>query len=258
MELVTLKDCLLPKTFELWETFNYQTRANLLKEILDKDKNLEVWVPFEYFYLRYLPIKPTDKTYCKAEELLISNKGRVYNHVKGELRNLKIASNGYPMVTRKVKRKVSTFLIHRALACLFIPLSEEQNKIPFALNILQINHKDGDKLNFDLDNLEWCTGKQNIEHSVSTGLRKYLLGEANKDSRFTIGIVLEGPFKGTKFMLRGKSEMRKHGFNNSCISLCCKGVQQSHRKCKWIYSTETDSTEGIHPPTSELLETLFS
>lgn len=77
MELVTLKDCLLPKTFELWETFNHQTRANLLKEILDKDKNLEVWVSFEYFYLRYLPIKPTDKTYCKAEELLISNKGRV-------------------------------------------------------------------------------------------------------------------------------------------------------------------------------------
>jgi hypothetical protein len=35
----------------------------------------------------------------------------------------------------------------------------------------EVNHKDGNKKNNNLDNLEWCTRSQNIKHSFNIGLR---------------------------------------------------------------------------------------
>ena len=53
--------------------------------------------------------------------------------------------------------------IHRAVALTFIPQIEGK---PF------INHKDGNKLNNNVSNLEWCTAKENVAHAIATGLAK--------------------------------------------------------------------------------------
>lgn len=36
---------------------------------------------------------------------------------------------------------------------------------------LEVNHKDGDKLNNNIENLEWCSAQENIVHSIETELR---------------------------------------------------------------------------------------
>lgn len=75
------------------------------------------------------------------------------------------------------KRKMS--YLHRILAKAFIL---NPNNSPF------INHKDGNKTNNDLNNLEWCTAQENMDHAIQTGLFKpkpLLGGEDSIASKLT-------------------------------------------------------------------------
>ena len=54
-----------------------------------------------------------------------------------------------------------SFLIHRLIAQAFIINSE---------NKPDINHLDGNSLNNNVNNLEWCTKSENIQHAIKSGL----------------------------------------------------------------------------------------
>lgn len=71
--------------------------------------------------------------------------------------------------------------IHRLVANHFIPN-------PYNFN--QINHKDGDKSNNHVTNLEWCSSEQNIKHAFKTGLRKGYMSANDKE--FYLNKVLSG------------------------------------------------------------------
>ena len=85
-----------------------------------------------------------------------------------------VGSNGYPHITFRDGNKIKGFNVHRILGIAFIPNP---------LNLPQINHKDGNKLNNNLSNLEWCTYSGNVKHAYSTGLRKCQRGVNSKTAK---------------------------------------------------------------------------
>lgn len=75
--------------------------------------------------------------------------------------------HGYLWVSLCKGGKAKTQSVHRVIANTFL---ENKNNYP------DVNHKDGNKLNNNVDNLEWCTTKQNQIHAAVNGL----LGNSKK------------------------------------------------------------------------------
>lgn len=102
----------------------------------------------------------------------VSNWGFVYsfqNNRWGRTDDLKeitpwVSDTGYKMVTLCDGEKKQKIRVHRLVAEAFIPNRNNEK---------YINHIDGDKLNNHLENLEWCSLKENNIHAYQTGLRVY-------------------------------------------------------------------------------------
>jgi len=75
-----------------------------------------------------------------------------------------ISKHGYALVDLSVDGKVSHKSVHRIVALTF--LANPQNKP-------EVNHKDGNKLNNHVDNLEWATKSENIAHSFGVLKNKH-------------------------------------------------------------------------------------
>jgi hypothetical protein len=92
---------------------------------------------------------------------LISNKGFVFNEETNRLQAFTIQNNGYIRVTMCHNGKRYKDLMHRLVANYFI---ENPNNLP------QVNHKNGNKHDNSVDNLEWVTPRDNVIHSYNTHL----------------------------------------------------------------------------------------
>lgn len=71
-------------------------------------------------------------------------------------------TTGYKKVELTKNKLKKSHKVHRLVAFAFIP---NPNHKP------NINHKDGNPVNNKVENLEWCTQKENVQHAVDTGLR---------------------------------------------------------------------------------------
>jgi hypothetical protein len=118
------------------------------------------------------------------EHLEVSNTGKIRNAITGKIYKTQVDRYGYERLRVSVGHSVmKTFKVHRIVAQAFIPNSENKE---------DVNHKDGNKLNNNVENLEWTTTSENMTHSFATGLhnRNTYSGVNNSVAKLTVDEVI--------------------------------------------------------------------
>lgn len=153
------------------------------------------------------------------DRMCVDSKGRK-RFREGQKINPDIAPNGYYRVTLAKDGKKKQKYLHRLLAELFIPNP---------LNLPQVNHKDGNKLNCKMENLEWVSAQENVIHAYKHGLINHVRGidhpnygkygsKSKKAKRVKATNIITGETK----IYGAMTEARADGFSKSEVSRCCK------------------------------------
>lgn len=147
-------------------------------------------------------------------EYKITKNGVVINK-NGKVMKTEISNNGYVRVTLFKNQKHKKLSIHRLVAEAFIPN-------PF--NLPQVNHKDKNKRNNNIDNLEWCSCSYNLKYSGVTE-------KGNEAHRKQVVCLDTGEiFKSVK------DACDKYGLSHGNIVACCNKRRKSTGGMRWSYA----------------------
>jgi len=119
------------------------------------------------------PVKGYEEYFSVTED------GRIYSHRTNRWLKLQLHKNGYLVFASRIggrNGKDICLKVHRCVAEAF--LANLENKP-------EVNHKDGNKLNNSVLNLEWCTSKENSRHAFDTGLAINPAGVKHPHSKLT-------------------------------------------------------------------------
>lgn len=167
-------------------------------------------------------------------KLKVSNFGRVARVFSNKERILSLCkSDRYFKVTLSLKKEEKTILVHRLVAKTFIPNPD---------NKPCVNHKDGNKHNNHVDNLEWCTVLENNRHAQAIGLartakKRVLL--ATCDKKVLRRPVIKGITGEIYFSV--KDDAIANGIKSyGNIPTSIKGTHGRLNKMGWRYLTEEE------------------
>jgi hypothetical protein len=133
-------------------------------------------------------------------------------------------NNHYYRINLRNNGIVKNLYLHRVLGLVFIP-----NPNGFS----EINHIDGNKLNYSLSNLEWCNSKQNKLHARVNGLQVSKIGKDSKLSKkvqqYDLNLNL------IKVWDSVMDIERELNIKNGAISNCCLGKSKTSNGFIWKY-----------------------
>lgn len=146
----------------------------------------------------------------------VSNTGKVWSDTyAGRLLGQDLTKAGYLRAALSYEGTTKKYAVHRLVALAFIPNCENKE---------QVNHRDGDKINNHVDNLEWVTAKENKQHAFNTGLNQLDCAHLRKPV-FKIsntGTLIEE-------YLSTRDASRKTGIPQVTISQQCRFLYKSRK-----------------------------
>lgn len=118
----------------------------------------------------YKEIPGTDGMY------LVNQSGDIYSVRSNKTMKPKITKDGYYYTAIRRNGKIAWIKYHRIVAEVFISNPD---------GLETVNHKDGNKQNNTVDNLEWANRSMQMFHAYAHGLKKPMRGEENHASKLT-------------------------------------------------------------------------
>lgn len=166
----------------------------------------------------------------------VSNYGGVRRVNGAELLG-NVNSYGYRVVKLSASgRKPRDYKIHRLVASAFLPTMTGK---------LFVNHKDGDKLNNYVGNLEWCTRGENNKHSFEE------LGNS-LDPRPVWQISPKGDLLALYFSVSAAAKVVDG--SAMMISACCNGTAKTAYNYRWEYAKLEDAKQAFNDFQKQLTE----
>ena len=165
----------------------------------------------------------------------ISNMGRVKSlskqwvarngikHHKEKILKIAIGKRGYYTVNLCKNKIRKSKYVHQLIAEAFIPNPN---------NWLYINHKDLNKTNNKIENLEWCTHKENMQHAWKNS--KQLHNRKKKVYQYSLDNIFIAEYESLHDV------DKKFDFDFRNISACCLGKKHSAYGYLWRYRKEGD------------------
>lgn len=181
-----------------------------------------MWLPVKGYEERYEVsnlgrVRSIDRTQRCSNGNIQSWKGKMIKpYIKSE-------DKRYLKVTLCKNGKQKNVFVHRLVAEAFIP---NPNNLP------QVNHKDEDKSNNRVENLEWCTPEYNLTYGTARKrIAKSLTnGKCSKPilqiDPLTMETVKEWP---------SAMECERNGYDSKKISSCCHKKQKTHKGFIWKF-----------------------
>lgn len=166
-----------------------------------------------------------------TDRVVFGSNGRT-THLVGKELKTQVDKNGYIRVRLSSCGKKITLKMHREVACVFLPNPD---------NKPQVNHKDGNKQNNSVNNLEWCDNSENQIHAISSGLKTVLFAEKAPRTKFKVLVFDKSG--NHKLTLCGNKEMKLHGFDFRLVNACLKGKRKYH-KDHYFKTEPLDNTES--------------
>lgn len=185
-------------------------------------KLVEEWRPIEGFEGLY---EVSNLGNVKSVERYVFHLRYGKKFIKEKIRKPIDSGIGYLQVVLFKNGKRKNHLVHRLVAEAFI---SNPNNLP------QVNHKDEDKTNNNVNNLEWCTSKYNNNY----GTAKARISEKHINHPSMSKVVFQYTLNGkliAEFPSTHEAE-RRTGVNRGNICSCCRGNYKSAGGYKWKYA----------------------
>ena len=150
-------------------------------------------------------------------------------HVKGGLMSLTPVKDGYLQASLSKDGDNKKYKVHRLVCKAFIPNPENKS---------EIDHINGDKTDNRVENLRWCTHKENMNNPLILDIFKHRVGVKNGFSKSVIQFTKDNELiRKWDCIADIKREL---GIEVSNISYCCSGKRKTAGGFRWkYYDTDT-------------------